>query len=97
MIPKIPLVRTSAADIAFGRRLAISRSTTQAPRRMGRLGGSFAVHPQPTSSSPKAKRWRSPNRPDAAVMCPTKGEAIAFFKRLLGVPKLPSDFVIETF
>lgn len=43
------------------------------------------------------KRWRSPQRPDAAVIKPTKSEAIAWFKALLGVKKLPDGFVIEVF
>ncbi len=43
------------------------------------------------------KRWRSPQRPDAAVIKPTKSEAIAWFKALLGVKKLPDGFTIEAF
>ena len=45
----------------------------------------------------KLKRWRSPQRSDAAVVKPTKSEAIAWFKKLLGVGKLPDGFEIESF
>lgn len=43
------------------------------------------------------KRWRSPQRQDAACSRHTKSDAIAFFKELLGVKKLPDGFEIEAF
>lgn len=52
----------------------------------------------PHSTHPRKNyRWRSPQRPDAATLAPTKSEAIAFFKRLIGVEKLPDGFVVERF
>jgi len=49
------------------------------------------------SAAPTGRRWRSPQRPDAAVVKCTKSEAIAWFKDLLGVKKLPEGFEIEAF
>lgn len=43
------------------------------------------------------RRWRSLQRPDAACQRRTKSEAIAWFKKLLGVKKLPEGFEIEAF
>ncbi len=43
------------------------------------------------------RRWRSPQRPDAAVVRHTKSEAIAWFKELLDVKRLPEGFEIEAF
>lgn len=45
----------------------------------------------------KAKRWTSPQRPDAAVLRNTKSEAIVWFQQLLGVETLPDGFEIEVF
>lgn len=42
-------------------------------------------------------RWRCDLRPDAATVANTKGEAIAFFKKLLGVDKLPKNAKVEKF
>jgi hypothetical protein len=44
-----------------------------------------------------AKRWRCNLTPDAAVMRNTKGEAIAWFKRLLNVKKMPPEAIVESF
>jgi hypothetical protein len=43
------------------------------------------------------KRWRCDLRPDAATLANTKGEAIAFFKKLMGVKKLPVEAKVERF
>jgi hypothetical protein len=45
----------------------------------------------------QAVRWRCNLRPDAATMANTKSEAIAFFKTLLGVDKLPPEAIVEIF
>jgi len=42
-------------------------------------------------------RWRCNLRPDAAVLRHTKSEAIAWYKELLGVTKLPTEAIVEAF
>jgi hypothetical protein len=44
-----------------------------------------------------AKRWRCNLRPDAAILRNTRGEAIAWFKQLLGLKKMPPEAVVESF
>ncbi len=48
--------------------------------------------PRPYSTR-TAQRWRCTLRPDAAKMANIKSEAIAWFKKLLGVKRLPPDSV----
>lgn len=50
-----------------------------------------------TRHGSNAVRWRCSLRPDAATLANTKGEAIAFFKKLLSVDKLPHGSVVEKF
>lgn len=50
-----------------------------------------------TPFNSKAKRWRCSLRPDAAVLRNTKSEAIGWFKKLLGVKRLPQGAIVESF
>lgn len=56
------------------------------------------IPPENVSVQPASqRRWMSPQRPDAAVACNSKGQAEIFFKNLLGVQELPTDFIIKRF
>jgi hypothetical protein len=43
------------------------------------------------------RRWRSPQLPDCGICGDSIEVAEEFFRRKLGVDKLPEDFVIETY
>lgn len=45
----------------------------------------------------KAKRWRCADFPDKAVLKNTKSEAIAWFKQVLGLERLPQGTKVEAF
>lgn len=49
----------------------------------------------PESVSPEIKRYRSTShRPDAACVANSRQEAREFFRKLMGVEKLPSNFTL---
>lgn len=48
--------------------------------------------------APEVKRYRSSShRPDAACVAKTQKEAREFFRKLMGVDKLPDNFRLERF
>ena len=79
-----PPIAESLGAVQFFR-----RATVEEEKKLNALHSHHGLH--------GGKRWTSPQRPDAACCCHTKSEAIAWFKRLLGVKKLPQGFEIRAF